>query len=308
MRSRILAFSGCKQSGKSTCSNFVHGYQLRANDIIDGFSITSDGKLVVDTMMINHQGLQERAKAFLDVGRTDAEFAKWAVYSMWPYIKVYSFASPLKEIAVGLFGLSEKQAYGTDIDKNTNTHLRWENMPGVTTYCPQKPKVSHESLTEPLTCDFTSDGLVFHEAGPMTAREFMQYFGTDVCRKIHPNIWTDRLLKNIEEESPLIAIIDDCRFPNEADAIQSVGGKVVKLTRAPFKDSHSSESALDNYEKFDAVIDNSNATIHETNLKVIELLDEWGWLGKEVVKEELKPRPEQEPELVGGIHKFREEQ
>lgn len=279
MTSRILAFSGCKQSGKSTCSNFVHGYQLRANDIVDGFSITSDGKLVVDTVMINHEGLQEKAKAFLDVNRTDSEFAGWAAYSMWPYIKAYSFASPLKEIAVGLFGLSEKQVYGTDIEKNTKTQFTWQDMPGYTG----------------------------KQKGRMTAREFMQFFGTEICRSIYEDVWTDRLLKNIAEESPLIAIIDDCRFPNEVKAIQSAGGKVVKLTRRPFKDSHSSESALDLYKKFDAVIDNSDTTIHETNLKIIELLDEWGWLGKEVVREETKPQPEQEPELVGGIHKFRED-
>jgi hypothetical protein len=56
MTSRILAFAGCKQSGKTTCSNFIHGYQLRANDVIDGFEITNEGKLVVDATMVNHQG------------------------------------------------------------------------------------------------------------------------------------------------------------------------------------------------------------------------------------------------------------
>ena len=65
MTSRILAFAGCKQSGKTTCSNFIHGYQLRANDVIDGFEITNEGKLVVDATMVNHQGNEEKGKAFL---------------------------------------------------------------------------------------------------------------------------------------------------------------------------------------------------------------------------------------------------
>lgn len=278
MTSRILAFSGCKQSGKSTCSNFIHGYQLRANDVIDGFSITTDGKLIVDTKMVNHQGVEERGKAFLDVGRTDAEFSGWAAYSMWPYVKRYSFASPLKEIATGLFGLSDNQVNGTDIEKNTKTPFRWEDMPGN-----NKRK------------------------GRMTAREFLQFFGTEVCRSIYEDVWSDRLLKSISEEGPLIAIIDDCRFPNEAKAIQDAGGKVVKLTRKPYKDSHSSESALDKYDNFDATIDNSKKDIHETNLEIISLLDEWGWLGKEITKEEVPAQILQEPELVGGIHKFRED-
>ena len=44
---RILAFSGRKQSGKTTCSNFVHGYQLRAFRVIDNFAITEGGELLI---------------------------------------------------------------------------------------------------------------------------------------------------------------------------------------------------------------------------------------------------------------------
>ena len=31
---KILGFSGAKQSGKSTCCKFIHGYQLRLNDVV----------------------------------------------------------------------------------------------------------------------------------------------------------------------------------------------------------------------------------------------------------------------------------
>ena len=43
METKILAFAGHKQAGKSTCANFLHGYQLRANGIINGFDILVDG-------------------------------------------------------------------------------------------------------------------------------------------------------------------------------------------------------------------------------------------------------------------------
>ena len=45
-------------------------------------------------------------------------------------------------------------------------------------------------------------------------------------------------------------------------------------------------------------------TIHDTNVEIIRILDEWGWLGKELP--ETPPAQETEPTLVGGIHKFKE--
>ena len=44
--------------------------------------------------------------------------------------------------------------------------------------------------------------------------------------------------------------------------------------------------------------------IIKTCIEIIKLLTEWGWLAAEV-----KPQPQEEPqpELVGGIHKFKQE-
>ena len=151
----------------------------------------------------------------------------------------------------------------------------------------------------------------------MTAREFLQYFGTDVCRKIYDNIWVDRCIADIKFENPLLSIVDDCRFPNEADAIQRAGGKVIRLTRSPHQDSHASESALSEWDNFDAVIDNEGMTIHESCKELIRVLGDWGWLGKETTlqqpNEKLakhvqsgEPVSEPEPQLVGGIHTIKE--
>ena len=258
MKSRILAFAGSKQSGKNTCTNFLHGYQLRAQRVIDEFGITGDGNLVVGTKIINADGKAETGKVFLDVNSTDPEFAEWASYNMWPYIKSYSFALPLKQ---------------KDIKKLIDT--------GV---------------------------LRYHKPGRMSAREFLQFFGTDLCRKIYEDVWQSKLIKDVLDEEPLIAVIDDCRFPNEAMAIQESNGKVIRLTRSPFKDSHASEQSLSSYDNFDGVIDNANLSIHETNVELIKLLNEWGWLGAEITPE---PEPEEkppEPTLVGGIHKFKEDE
>lgn len=250
---KILAFSGTKQSGKSTCANFVHGYQLRAFRVINNFAITEGGDLLIQTENSND------SYGLLDISRTDAQFADWAGYNMWPYIKKYSLANPLKAMAVELFGIKEEQVFGTEEQKNTKTHIRWQDMP--------------MSIAERKRRN---------KSGNMTAREFLQFFGTEVCRRVYNDIWAERLLKDIEIESSLLAVVDDVRFTNEVELIKAAGGKIIRLNRKPFSDDHSSETELDGYEGFDAVIENQDMTINETNQEIINLLEKWGWLGDEV--------------------------
>jgi hypothetical protein len=300
METKILAFAGHKQAGKSTCANFLHGYQLRANGIINGFDILVDGGLVIETVMIDSEGTEQSGKGALDTTRTDAEFAEWAAYNMWPYVKRYSFASTLKEIAVGLFGLREENIYGNNIQKNQKTNLYWDDMPGVITSAALAKKKDIKKLID--------DGvLIYHKAGKMTHREFLQFFGTEICRKMYEDIWRAKLIEDVVRESPLLAVIDDCRFPDEIEAVQDAGGKVINLTRSKFKDNHASESALTGFTGFDAVIDNEHLSIHETNIEIIQHLDSWGWLGKDIQPEFLKPHDASEPTLVGGIHTIKEE-
>ena len=300
MKSRILAFAGAKQSGKGTCTNFVHGYQLRAHLVIDDFAITEEGRLVIDTNMIGAEGEEEKGLGFLDINRSDLEFAEWAAYSMWPYVKSYSFAGPLKQISTGLFEMQESQVYGNDAEKNTKTIFRWEEMPGVIT----DSKLANQKAIKSL---ISQGVLKYHKPGRMSAREFLQFFGTDVCRKIYEDVWQSRLMKDILLEEPLVAVIDDCRFPNEARAVQEGGGKVIHLTRCNHKDSHKSEQALGSYKNFDAVIDNQKMSINETNIEIINILTEWGWMGTEIKSEDSKESSAEKPQTVGGIHKFHEE-
>lgn len=301
METKILGFSGHKQSGKSTSCNFLHGYQLRANGVINGFNILEDGSLIIDTVMIDSEGNQKEGYGSLDTSRSDIEFAEWAAYSMWPFIKKYSFASTLKELATGLFNLKSENVYGSNLQKNKKTHLNWSDMPGVITDAKLAKKKDIKELID-------SGILIYHKSGTMTHREFLQFFGTDICRKIYEDIWRAKLIEDISRENPLLAVIDDCRFPDEIETIQSSGGKVIHLTRSKFKDSHASESSLNDFDGFDYVIDNKDLSIHETNVKIIEILDQWGWLGKDIQPEKVTPlSPESEPELVGGIHQIKEE-
>ena len=112
----------------------------------------------------------------------------------------------------------------------------------------------------------------------MTAREFMQFFGTDIMRKIHPNVWANACVNKITKEGSDLAIVADTRFPNEVEAINKAGGKVLRLERDIHDDNHDSETALDasNYDhsNFWQVLDNRKINIQETITKVESLLGE----------------------------------
>jgi len=253
MKTRLLAFAGAKQSGKSTCSNFIHGYQLRAHQIINNFGISDNGKLVVNTNSIDESGKEEVVDTYLDINRKDEQFVEWAIYNLWPFVKKYSFADTLKEIAITMFDLKYEQVYGSEAHKSQQVpHLKWQNMPGS-----RKKK------------------------GIMTVRDFLQFFGTDVMRKMYDPVWINRTMRDIQAEEPLVAVIDDCRFENEIKAIQDAGGKVIGLTREPYNDSHSSEKIVKNHaDLLDGVIDNKEMSIDDMCHNVLQYINDWGWLGE----------------------------
>jgi len=149
--------------------------------------------------------------------------------------KQYNFADPLKrDVCMNIFGLTYHQCYGDDNSKNELVNCYW----------PDTKK-------------------------QMTAREVMQYVGTDVFRKIQHNVWAGATVSKIQKEKPHLALVADCRFPNEVEAIRNVNGLVIKLTRSPFNSDHASETALDviNYDSnnFDYIIDNTHMSIGEQN-------------------------------------------
>jgi hypothetical protein len=245
----IIGIAGKKQSGKNTSANFFHGKMLKEIGAVKDFTLNKSGQLLVETSVSTGQvGWGE-----FDIGRKDVAFTDYAEENMWPYVKLYSFADALKWMCVELFDIPNECLYGTDEQKNQlQEHLLWENMPGV-----YVDKLDFENgNTDPSEL-----GFVHHSAGKMTAREFMQYFGTNVMRKILPDIWVQNTIKRINRERSKLAIIADVRFPNEVNAILANGGYVIKLNRNSNIDSHESEKAIDpeNFDqsKFSLIIDNT---------------------------------------------------
>jgi len=84
-----------------------------------------------------------------------------------------------------------------------------------------------------------------------SARQLLQTLGTDWGRNmIDENIWLwamQRQLDFAEMGNAEYAIIDDCRFDNEATRIKSLGGTIIRLTRDGYEygtDSHESEKPV----------------------------------------------------------------
>ena len=172
------------------------------------------------------------------------------------FVKAYNFADPLKRMCIALFGLDREQCYGTDEQKNSLTDILWDN-------------VSHDGQRG-------SDS-----SGRMTAREFMQFFGTNICRRIKDDVWVSLCIKQIKDENPNLALIGDCRFKNEIDVVHEAGGKVIYFTRnSESSDGHDSEKASEYKDHYDCIIDNTNTSVEEQNKLVLEQIQAWGILPK----------------------------
>lgn len=156
-------------------------------------------------------------------------------------VQIYNFADTLKQVCIDILGLTPRQCYGEDKYKNELVDCQWNGK-------------------------------------QLTAREVMQILGTDILRTMQHNVWTVATIRKIERDNPDVALIGDCRFPNEVEAVQKVGGIVIKLNRDIYHSDHVSETALDRqtYDElnFDAVIQNQFMDLEAKNEVLSRILKE----------------------------------
>lgn len=254
----IAVVTGRKQSGKTSLCNFLHGYVMQKNGIIDTFDLSQNGDLIVPTETDG-----KIVNGILDLHQHNDDFFEYASKNIWPYIKVYSFAEYLKEIAIELFGLTYEQCYGTDDDKNSPTDIRWSDI---------------SFALPPRTVGELKRSHKFDEF--LTGREFLENFGTKICREISDFCWTNKCLRDVKRDGVPLAIICDGRFPNEINRAVEFGAKSIRLTRNPFNSQTAPEVALDDWlpDQYDLYVDNRNMSLNEKNIFVLESLIKWGWL------------------------------
>lgn len=70
-----------------------------------------------------------------------------------------------------------------------------------------------------------------HFGQPVTPRQMMQTFGTELVRNhLHRDFWVFRLRKSIEQtDGPVV--VTDVRFPNEHKLIRDLGGEIYWVRR-----------------------------------------------------------------------------
>lgn len=248
--SKIITLCGSKQSGKSSAAKFLTGYFMQRAGNLKKFEIDDDGNLIVNTKYINAEGQEIEGMGIMDIYRMDSDFIRYAINNIWPNAKVYSFAFRLKQTLEIVFGIPHENLYGTEEQKNELSHLKWEDMP-------DKP----------------------NKKGQMSYRQVAQHYGTEICRKMMDDCWIQACYADILAEDFPIAIIDDCRFPNEAKFMKDKGAKLIKLTKKIDFDKHESEVAMNELPDsfFDAVIDNTDLTIGQKNEKLLEAILKWGY-------------------------------
>lgn len=81
-------------------------------------------------------------------------------------------------------------------------------------------------------------------------RTLLQWWGTEYRRDADPNYWVAKLQATLETERPRVALIADCRFPNEISFVKSdpASGFVCRVDRLGYEgigSKHQSETILD---------------------------------------------------------------
>jgi len=99
-------------------------------------------------------------------------------------------------------------------------------------------------------------------------RRLLQRLGTEAGREtMWDSIWIDAALTGYNDDAKIV--VTDARFPNEAEAIVDRGGELWRVQRTGVgpANSHPSETSLDNFAGFSAVLYN-NGTLDEYRSKI----------------------------------------
>jgi hypothetical protein len=233
MSKLIIVVAGKKQSGKNTF----------ALEVASQFAIARGRKTWVQHPECELRDVDSLQK--LNVGPDDTSDAS-AVG-----VRLHSFADSLKNFAVETLGLGHHQVWGTDLQKQSLTNIKWESLPR----------------------EYRRNGSwTGSRRGRMTARQVLQIFGTDICRSMDPDCWARSTYRRAVASPELVSVICDARFPNEVQYSKFVGAddavvKLVRLMRSPLQDSHISESSIDDVPitDFDYVLGKDSTILHYAN-------------------------------------------
>lgn len=250
----IIVFCGNISGGKSTGAKYIAGLVLRHVGLIKSFKIVDQDLLV--TANVSYDKIIEQEFP-MDLKCREYDFFKYACHKIYPHVKIYSYADNLKESIARLFSIDINDLYGSNEQKNKSSKILWDNL--------IKLLPSH-----------LKKGLNDKKGTYVTYRELMQYFGTEICRTLYNDCHVESCFKQVIQEGSEIALIDDCRFPNEVEYAKKQGAKLIKLDRKVESSTHDSETLLSTVpdDQFDYII--PECTLEEKHEHINKALHQLG--------------------------------
>jgi hypothetical protein len=114
-------------------------------------------------------------------------------------------------------------------------------------------------------------------------REILQTIGTTARDCGDENVWVNSLFgcenEKIMNEFTWATdywIIDDVRFPNEAQRILDCNGKLIRINRSDAEDNkHIIENSLNDWDKWDLIIENNQKTKKKRNKELTKIIKEF---------------------------------
>lgn len=269
---KVLLIGGSKQSGKTSAANFITGYKMQESGDTTGFEITDGGELRVNATFINPEGKEVEGVADLNLSKhhefNDATFVAYAQEKVWPNARICNVADALKETLALLFDVPIDKLYGNNEDKNLDTIVYWNNV----------AKFFKGAGVKKLKTEGMYDR-------NLTIRELCQQF-SDFCRTFDENCFVRPCGNEIIYSPYELYLVPDGRFKNEVEFFDNLASegyfelRKIYLKRRIDNDEHEGENLDKHYDidKFDAVIDNTDITIHEKNQLILEKLCDWNWV------------------------------
>jgi hypothetical protein len=192
------------------------------------------------------------------------------------YWEIKKYSDKLKDMVCLLIGCTREQLEDQEF-KSTPLGKEWW------VYTWRGMSYSEKQVKEEMLPEYQREAVLIKT----TPRDILQKLGTDFGRNmIHPDVWINALFSEYEGDDPTgmansfsefvypCWIITDSRFPNDVEKVKSLGGITIRVNRPECEDridEHFSETALDNYEGFNYII-NNNGTIEELIEKVKVIL------------------------------------
>ncbi|MBR6517045.1 MAG: hypothetical protein IKT40_09450 [Bacilli bacterium] len=150
-----------------------------------------------------------------------------------------SFATPLKTLVANLLGCDINE-----VNKLKTANFDFICTEDVCEYISKECEIPIDNVKYKLL------GYIFHNT-----REMMQIIGTDIIRQYN-NDWHINKMREIIKPN-IRYVIDDVRFPNEANLIKELNGDLWFVVRPLFNNvsNHESENSL-KWQSFDNIIIN----------------------------------------------------